>query len=246
MPVLARLIYIADERVYPTDGKFRDIAKKVFTGRQLWNDQLDFTAPDIGTDLQAALDVGPAAMARFVIEHAAELRIPLGTGARLLSPKLVTTVRDIDSVSKGSNKTIPITEHYFSYALETVFAKMKGDVVQTFKTYTGGTLVLDDQWKAGLLINDPEILRSDAPGPDGALRAAGRAKARFESLRRRLGCPEENAAGWPFEVVSSENGPAVLRRKRCNIRDHVQSIGGSGFMLPFAQQAIRLEEDGAK
>lgn len=245
MPVFARLIYEADQRVYPTDSKFREIAKKVFEGRSLWNNQIDFTAPDIGDELQTAADQGPAAMAHFVIQHAPELRIPLDTGARLLTPRLVSTVRNVDSVSKNSNKMLTIAEHYFSFAFETVFAKMKENEVQTFKVYTGGTLVLDEQWKAGLLVHDPEVLRSDAASPDGVLQAVGRAKTRFESLRRRLGCPAEKALGWPFHVISSDDGPAVLKRKRCNIREHVQSIGGAGFVLPFAQRQINMSGDNA-
>jgi hypothetical protein len=243
MPVFARLIYEADQRVYPTDSKFREIAKKVFEGRNLWNNQLDFTAPDIGGELQTAANQGPAALARFVMQQAPALRIPLDTGARLLTPRLVSTVRQVDSVSKNSSKMLTIAEHYFSFAFETVVAKKKDNEIQMFTVYTGGTLVLDEQWKAGLLVNDPEVLQSDAVGPVGMLQAVERAKTRFESLRRRLGCPAENASGWPFQVIASDAGPALLKRKRCNIREHVQSISSTGFVLPFARRQIHLSSD---
>jgi hypothetical protein len=54
MPALARLIYEADQRLFPNDPVSRDIAKQVFENRGLWDDALAFTAPGIGPNFQDA------------------------------------------------------------------------------------------------------------------------------------------------------------------------------------------------
>ena len=160
MRMLSRLLYEADARVFPADNAFRDIAKSVFEKRNLWDSQLVLTAPPIGNEVQKVASDRPEALARVVMAHADDLRIPLGIGARLLTPRLITTNRRIDKVrdEQGNIVIRPITEHYLTYVYEVVNSVwLQGQMVMR-PVYRGGTLAFDENWNAVLLTTYPEIV----------------------------------------------------------------------------------------
>jgi len=245
MPMLARLIYAADELVFPSDARFRDVAREVFEERSLWEKKIDLTPPDLGDELASIADSGPQALSHFVMEHADELRIPVGIGGRLITPRLSTVTRANDRVkdNKGASKTVPVTERYLSYAYEVVIVKDKGDDVQVLITYYGGTLALSEDWKPLMLVTDPEIHREDDPGANGTMQAIARERARFESARRRFGCPirtEDASNNWPFRLEKRAVGPSRLVRRRCNLNEHIRGIAGNSQLLPYATKSVSM------
>jgi len=238
MPMFARLMYNADAHVFPEDPKFRDLAKKVFVSKKhgLWNDNLDLTAPDIGTDFQALESADAATLSRAIMKHAEALRIPKGPGIRLLTPRIITTTRMCDRLNAIVR---PITEHYLEYAyeqIEIIPDPQTGELVAV-AVYGGGTLVIDEQWKAKLLATYPEIHKDDPGGNDGSLRAWARARDRFVRGNRRA--IEANLAerdrsrnlkdppvvpGCPVLLIAPDVGPYRIVRRLCNLREHVLNI----------------------
>lgn len=257
MPVLARLIYEADARVFPTDGHFREVARAVFEERELWMPSIDLTAPDLGAEFERLQGGESSALAQAVVRHAAELRIPLGMGARILNPRIVTTTRRVDKVKdeRGVATLRTITEHYLNYAYELIFASImvneKGVLEPiSVAVYKGGTLVMDENWKAVLLITDPVALAEDANQPDPAVAAITRAVERFQSATRRAsrtlnpgpdpagdGLILRDQPGCPFVIKSQASGPARLVRRTCDLREHLRGISQSQTVqscFPFA------------
>ena len=236
--MLARLIYAADERVYPKDSKFRDIAKAVFVDRKLWDPSIILTAPDIGGEFRRLKDAPPAELAAAVLRHAEELGIPIGAGARLLDPRIVTTFRKVDREGKGPQAPVmEITENYLEYAYEIV--QLQADptgAVVAIAFYGGGTLVMDDKWKAQLLCTSPE--RQDAAADNaGTLRAIERDRRRF--LRANRSAIQPNLAdrdraktlldppvmhGCPLLLMKSPKGAYRLVRRACSYGEHVKNI----------------------
>ena len=159
MRMFSRLLYEADARVFPADSLFRDIAKSIFEKRNLWDPRLVFTAPPIGNEVEKVAHDRPEALARVVMAHAHDLRIPLGVGARLLTPQLITTNRRVDKVrnEQGNVVTKPVTEHYLTYIYEVMSPVwLQGGMVM-MPVYRGGTLALDENWNAVLLATYPEV-----------------------------------------------------------------------------------------
>jgi hypothetical protein len=196
------------------------------------------------------------------MRHAGELRVPLGAGARLLTPHLVTTTRRVDKVKdpQGSTTVLAITEHYLSYAYELITVKPGPMGVKVIMLYGGGTLVLDENWKAVLLATDPPAQAGDpAAPPENALSAIQRERERFESVRRRAGSPlsgERNGhvngaelpaaqpSPWPFLLLQEGAGPARFVRRRCNLLEHQRGIARQQAMFPFATRRIEVPVTG--
>lgn len=253
MPMMARLMFEADALVFPTDNQFRELAKKVFEKRKLWNPKLSVAAPDIGAELQKLDGTGSAALSRFLLQNADALRIPLGMGARIRTPSLVTTYRECDNATDKSGKKTPIkiTEHYLSYSYELMMVKPAEDGMKVIVIYSGGTLALDENWKAAMLVTDPEPVTGDPDGPQGTLAAFHRERERFESVRRRAGCPLRVAcpgsdhaptSPWPFGLVEQRVGPARFTLRRCNLMDHARGVTLQQRYFPFATRVVDLSK----
>jgi hypothetical protein len=239
MPMLARLMYEADARVFPDDSKFRDIAKEVFQARELWNEKLILDAPDIGWVFKDLENTNSRALANAIIKHADELRIPPGA-VRLIKPRLITTTRRIDSVKQGGASTVKeITEHYLEYLYEVtqlVADEFSGQLVP-FTVFGGGTLVMDENWKAVLLATNPEVFKEDPPGSAGTLQAWARAREKFdrthgESIQKTLAAKDEKRSlkdrpvvpGCPYVIQRAETGAYRLVCRCCNLQEHFKGI----------------------
>jgi hypothetical protein len=241
LPQLARLIWEADARVYPDDSAFRDIARAVFAERGLWDPELELGAPDIGAVFEPLSGGSSAALARAVAEHAPELGIPQGIGARLLTPDLVTARRNIDKVAdeSGRSRLCPIVEHYLGFAYEIVVPfdlelPDIGPVTIAIPLTFGGTLVLDEDWKAVLLVGHPSITQSDRKADDPALVAVSRAVAEA----RKIITDSVGGANPPLVLTTTGNGAPRLHRRRCDLREHLRGVGGAQSRLfPFTPQS---------
>ncbi|MFH7029069.1 MAG: hypothetical protein ACHBN1_27680 [Heteroscytonema crispum UTEX LB 1556] len=239
MPMLARLIYEADARVFPDDSKFRDIAKEVFQARELWNEKLILEPPDIGWVFKDLENGNSRTLAAAIIKHADELRIPPGA-IRLIKPRLITTTRRIDSVKQAGSSTVKeITEHYLEYTYEVtqlVVDDFTGQLVP-FTVFGGGTLVMDENWKAVLLATNPEVFKEDPPGSAGTLQAWARAREKFdrihgESIQKTLAARDEKRSlkdrpvvpGCPYVIQRAETGAYRLVCRCCNLQEHFKGI----------------------
>lgn len=241
MPMLARLIYEADAQVYPSDSKFRDIAKEVFIARNLWNDKIDLEPPDIGEEFEDLKNADTRTLMRAVVKHADALRIPPGA-TRFLKPRLVTTTRRIDTIKQGKTTTVKeITEHYLEYTYE--YSQMVADFLggmSAFTVYGGGTLVMDEDWTAINLAAYPEPIQGDPAGQEGGKQAWKRAREKFDSIhggsiQRTLAAKDEKRSikdlpvvpGCPFVIQATSTGGYHLVRRCCNLHEHVRGISVS-------------------
>jgi hypothetical protein len=240
MPMLAQLIYIADARVFPEDSKFRDIAKEVFLKWELWNEQFDLSAPDLGDVFKGLQKADPRTLGKAVQEHADALRIPPLSEVRLLQPRLVTTTRQVDKVKQGKSEVIrDMTEHYLEFIYEQkqlTSDSQTGELIE-FSVYGGGTLIMDEAWNAVLLISSPEILKADPAGSEGAVQAWKRARALFDqmhqgAIQKTIAARDEKRGlrdrpvvpGCPFIIQALEAGGYRLTRRCCNLQEHVKGI----------------------
>jgi hypothetical protein len=239
MPMLARLIYEADAQVYPNDSKFRDIAKDVFVSRNLWNEKIDLKPPKgIGGEFEKLQNADSRTLMRAIVENAEALRIPPGAN-RFLKPRLITTTRRIDKVKQGKTTTIQeITEHYLEYTYE--YSQMVADFTggtSAFTVYGGGTLVMDENWKAINLATYPEPMQEDPKGKEGGKLAWKRVRQQFDkihgsSIQRTLAAKDENRSikdhpvipGCPFVIQSTSTGGYRLVRHLCHLHDHIKGI----------------------
>jgi hypothetical protein len=179
MPAWARLIYLADEEVYPdqADSRPREIAKEVFRKRGLW-DQGDLKNPVFdppvlnGKKIEQALNEDH--LAATVMDLAGELRIPRGHGVLLLPPWVSTRTREVDTLvdPKGHRKTKKITEHCLEYAF-----RLPGWEGKSF----GGVLVMDEDYNPKRLVTDPPQTRER----DGSLRSPADTLAEWRQRARR-------------------------------------------------------------
>ncbi|BAZ14368.1 hypothetical protein NIES4071_62110 [Calothrix sp. NIES-4071] len=242
MPMLARLIYEADARVYPTDSKFRDIAKEVFVARNLWNEKIDLKAPDIGNVFRDLQSSDTRTLMRAIAHNAPALRIP-ETASRFIKPRLITTTRRIDKVKQGEESTIKeITEHYLEYTYE--YSQMVSDFLSggmsAFTVYGGGTLVMDENWNAVCLAAYPEPVQEDPAGAEGGKAAWKRAREQFDkihggNIQRTIAAKDENRSlndrpvvpGCPFVIQSTTTGGYRLVRRCCNLHEHIKGISVS-------------------
>jgi hypothetical protein len=242
MPMLARLIYEADARVYPNDSKFRDIAKQVFTERNLWNEKIDLKAPDIGSTFKDLQGADIRTLMRAVAQNAEALRIP-ESASRFLKPRLITTTRRIDKVEEVGEKVIKeITEHYLEYTYE--YSQLVSDFMSggmsAFTVYGGGTLVMDSDWNTFCLAAYPEPIQEDPAGTEGGKMAWKRVREQFDnihggSIQRTLASKDENRSiqdrpvipGCPFVIQSTSTGGYRLVRRCCNLHEHIKGISVS-------------------
>lgn len=237
LPQFAALIVAADERVFPHDAAFRDVARQVFTDRGLWDEGLDLGAPDIGASFTPQAAPDSAALAGAVVRHADALHIPLGLGARMLTPQRVTTTRRVDKVkdAEGVGHLTTIVERHLSYAYELVVRMTfdipgQGPVTFGVPLTFGGTLVMDEDWNALLLCTQPAITADDAKADDPLLRALGRAVQRIRDvIGRRLGEP-----GAELHLSDPADGPVRVERRACRLGDHLRGISGQDATFPFA------------
>jgi hypothetical protein len=242
MPMLARLIYEADAQVYPNDSKFRDIAKDVFVSRNLWNEKIDLKAPKgIGGAFEKLQNADSRTLMRAIVENAEALRIPPGA-TRFLKPRLFATTRCIDKVKQGKTTTVQeITQYYLEYTYE--YSQMVADFtggMSAFTVYGGGTLVMDENWKAINLAAYPEPMQEDPAGKEGGKLAWKRVREQFDkihggSIQRTLAAKDENRSlkdrpvipGCPFVIKSTSTGGYQLVRRCCNLHEHIKGISVS-------------------
>lgn len=254
MPMLARLMIVADEQVFPKDSRFRDIAKEVFVARELWNDKIDLGLPEetVGKAFKGLVGADPTTLSRVIIEHADGLRIPKGS-VRLMNPRLITTKRQIDKVSDGKTSSVKsITEHYLEYAYEqTEYVDFFG-MLFPMTVYGGGTLMMNEQWNAELLATYPEIIKEDPPTetppgeasptePSPAQKVVSqswrRARERFDelhgnSIQKTIAARDEKRTlkdrpvvpGCPFVLQKSDTGAYRLMRRNCSLHEHTKGI----------------------
>jgi hypothetical protein len=245
MPMLARLMYEADARVFPEDDRFRELAFQVFQQRGLWNHDLALRAPDVGQAFRDLKGADPSMLSRAVIHHADALRIPLLPDVRLLRPRLFTTTRHVDKVKHGGESTVKtITEHYLEYTyemLEPVGDFATGETVM-FAVHGGGTLMMDENWNAIFLATHPEIMGGDPPGQDGIMQAWQRTRDKFQqmhetNIQRTLAARHESRTpsdrpvvpGCPFVVQSADTGAYRLVRRACHLQEHLKGIRFSRY-----------------
>jgi hypothetical protein len=180
-----------------------------------------------------------ATLARAVAEHSRELGIPHGVGARLLTPDLVTSHRNVDKVTdeSGVSRLQPIVEHYLTFAYEIVVPLEldlpgDGEIAVGLPLTFGGTLVLDADWNAVLLASHPAITAADLETADPALTALARAVAEIA----RLIIDSLGAVDSPLALTTGDGAPRVVRR-RCDLQEHLRGVAGAGPRLfPFAPQ----------
>ncbi|TFV77528.1 hypothetical protein E4P39_06015 [Blastococcus sp. CT_GayMR19] len=255
MPVLARMVYEADQRLFPNDALSRDIAQRIFERRGLWDPQLVFTPPGIGLNFQHWDELGVGAQAALVANYADALRIPAGPGIRLLTPTLTTAIRDADATKSGVD-TGAVTERYLHYAYEYVVQEEiwgeNGPEPVGVSVFSGGTLVLDDCWNDVLLATDPpafvEDLEAENPADSAFRRAVGRFRETHRSVLQSLQQPRTDSAGsaagdrvlldrpgCPFAVKAVGGGALRFVRRRCDIAEHLRAVGSSSGTLRLAR-----------
>jgi hypothetical protein len=260
MPMLARAMYEADERLFPNDPQSRDIAQRVFSQRGLWDESLALTPPGIGLDFRDWASLGAGARSALVAQHADALRIPTGVGVRLLTPQLATAVREADAAKNGVESGA-VTEHYLHYAYEVVLDSWMetedGGQPVGISLFNGGTLVLDEQWNAVLLVTDPPATTEDLGAEDPTLRGLRRAMSRFQAmhtsaLQSLRSTKLDGAArtgdrvlfdepGCPFVVRAVGGGAVRFVRRRCDIAEHLRALGGSAAELSLNGGRLRLK-----
>ncbi|SEO84045.1 hypothetical protein [Trujillonella endophytica] len=236
LPLLARLVAEADARVFPDDSRFRDIAREVFTERDLWDDDLVLTPPPLEVDLEPLLGADSATLTRAVLGQADALGIPRGIGARILAPTLVSTTRRVDRVTDAAGVAgiREMTERYLCYGYEVPVAvpvRLDGGVLDVHVPLTfGGTLVLDDRWRPLLLATDPGPTPADRETPFPYLVAVARGIRDFQALVS--GMLRGGRAGG-FEADANAGVVASLRHV-CHFSDHVRAVQAPPSPFDFA------------
>jgi hypothetical protein len=255
MPVLARLIYDADERLFPDEPKFRKIAKRVFEQRRLWDEDLVFDAPGIGDAFNDFEDADVGARFQMVVNQAEALRIPLAFGPRILTPRLVTATRQLDTFEEEVREADrqAVTERYLNFAYEfsdTIIERgPSGPEPRGVAIYFGGTLVMDENFNAVALVTDPPVIAADLQDSDPARNVVARAIDRFHAAQdeaiRTLQVPETKVAsgtlyGGPgLSLKVQGTGPARIVRRPCNIADHLRAISHPRTRFPYASRLGR-------
>jgi hypothetical protein len=248
MPLLARVMYEADQRLFPNDPQSRDIAQRVFERRGLWDPTLVLSVPETELDLRGWDELGAGARAGLIAQHAAALRIPADAGIRLLAPQLTTAVRHADAAKTGVDAGA-VTERYLHYAYEFIVQQEvegeNGPELVGVSLFNGGTVVLDAEWNAVLLVTDPPVIDEDLAAEDPAQSAFRRAVNRFQQTHRStlqtLGSARPYSAtgdrvlldrpGCPFAVKAVGHGALRFVRRRCDIAEHLRAIGSSSVAL---------------
>lgn len=264
-PTLAHVLYDADARLFPDDPYPREVAKTIFKKRGLWNVEADLQAPDIGEYFESLQHASPSLLTRALFQHADALRIPVGEGAYFHTPQLSTITRTInaDDEQRDSGGLRHVTEHYlyYTYAMppeyfgysywmdeesEEDVMDMMGygaSAVSIFKG--GGTLIMDENWKAIQLTTSPETYDSYGQGEGLGAKAMKQARERFiqthrqglkamrDGIVRPDGTLPNGQPALPFRIAPQSSGPARLERHRCNLKDHIKSVAGKHLYFPF-------------
>jgi hypothetical protein len=247
MPLMARLIYESDQRLYPDDPSTRDIAKRVFEQRNLWDQNIVLDAPGIGHAFEDFEAAGPAARVKMVVDHADALRIPLSLGPRILRPHLITARRQIDD-----RRTLTERYLHFAYELVDTSTDFFGNSVGV-SIYKGGTLVMDEDFNDVALVTDPPTVAEDIQGDAPALQALTRATDRFHTANDRAIQAIQSGRvkfdsdtlyeGSAFKLIKADGaGPARLVKRRCNIVAHMRAINQRAQQHQFSI-AKRLGRD---
>ncbi|WML91498.1 hypothetical protein RCF98_03865 [Thiothrix lacustris] len=257
LPTLARVLYNADARLFPEDPHPRELAKAVFQRRMLWNEDIDISAPGIGSSFEEAAHGSNAELMRAVRENADALRIPLSEGARIMNPRISSVTRTIDAgkEQRGSgSKTV--TERYLYYTYEMLYDSCyitpDGEIAMGMvAVYKGGTLVMDENWNDVQLTTDPDLWitpvegEGEVPPEPAGVRAIKQAKQRFIKTHRRSlrafrdglvrpdGTLPNGQLALPFKVTRQSSGANVLIRNRCNLREHLLGVAGKHVHFPF-------------
>ena len=250
MPVLARLIYEADKRLFPDDPEFRDIAKRVFKKRGLWDKNIVLDAPGVGRAFEGFETASAAALAQMVVKHADALRIPLSLGPRILilQPRLVEAERRI-STNEGDERTPEsraVVERYlyFSYEFKDMMVVdgPNGPEPVPFVISCGGTLVMDEDFNDVVLVTDPPTLKEDRredPARSSLARAADRFRT-FNDGRLDIKNKAHAYGGSAFLLERPGSGAARLVLRPCNVAEHLRAINQPQGGFSFAS---RLDVD---
>ncbi len=249
-PTLARVLYNADARLFPADPHPRELAKEVFQRRMLWNEDIDLSAPGIGTRFEEASFAGNTALMRAVYENAEALRIPMSEGARILNARVSTVTRTVDAgLEQRGSGTKTVTERYLYYSYEMMIDLCPG-LGFFILIAKGGTLVMDENWNDLQLATDPDTLItpveqvSEGGEPAGA-RIVRLAKERFTRIHHRSlrafrdGLVDANGHlpsgehALPFKIVKQSSGATRPVRHRCNLKDHLLGVAGKHGGFPF-------------
>jgi hypothetical protein len=252
MPVLARLVYDADRRLFPSEPRFRDIAKQVFTERKLWDENLVFDAPDIGQAFEDFEAANTSARAQMIVNHADALRIPLGPSPSILAPRLTTVTRQKDTAEdKRVIDPQAIIERYlyFAYELtETIVVPGPDGSEQPrgISSFHGGTLVMDENFNDFALVTDPPVVAEDMRKDNPALHTLTRAADRFHSVHSRAiqaimstGINVDSDVLYEdsaFSLKVQGGGPARLVGRSCNIAEHLRAISQPPARFSFASK----------
>lgn len=252
-PLLAQVMVAADARLFPDDAGIRDIAKAVFSARELWIEEM-FTleAPDIGEQFEALMEAGPRALMLKIHQHAEALQIPLARGATILEPVLHTVTRHLDTGYEARGEGVKtITEHYLYYSYELL---QEGCLIgpdgqpmpAMISIFKGGTLVMDENWKAIQLSLDLPVPDYENMPPEAAEEQAfNKARRRFTKIHRHglrayrdgrvdsNGLLADGSPALPFKVQARSSGHPVLMRHTCHLHDHLRGIGSGAKAFPF-------------
>jgi hypothetical protein len=241
MPVLARLVYEADRRLFPDDPRLRDIAKRVFEDRRLWDESIKLDPPRIGHAFEGFEAAGAAARVKMVVDHADALFIPTILGPRILTPRLTTATRQVVGAEEDRRAADfgVVTERYlhFAYELTDLIPTLgpSGETVYVgIAIFQGGTLVMDENFNDVMLVTDPPAFGADAREDEPALRALDRAADRFQATHGRAieairsdGLSVDSDTlyeGSAFRLMSHGAGAARLIARPCNIAEHLDAI----------------------
>lgn len=255
-PLLARVIIATDERLFPDDTGTREIAKEIFTKRELWWEEEGMPEPyipDIGEQFEELKSAGPRALMHRIHQNADALQIPLAAGATILEPVLTTVTRQLDTAHEARGTGIKtVTEHYlyFTYELlqEGCIPGPDGQPqIAMISIFKGGTLVMDENWKAIHFCTDlPMLAPEGGMPPDMAMNnALSRARRRFTKIHRqalrayrnglvnKAGLLPDGSTALPFKVMQRSSGHPVLMRHTCHLHNHLQGINSGRNCFPF-------------
>jgi hypothetical protein len=244
MPLLARLVYEADRRLFPDDPNLRNIAKRVFEDRRLWDDRIDLDPPGIGHTFEEFERAGAARRVKMVVDHADALRIPTDLGPRILTPHLTTATRQVvgaeedrRAADRGVVKERKERYLHFAYELTDLMPTWdpSGETVYVgIAILQGGTLVMDENFNDVMLVSDPPAFGADARAGDPTRQALVRATDRFQATHGRAIQAIQSAGlsvdsdtlyeGSAFRLMSHGAGAARLISRPCSIAEHLHAI----------------------
>jgi len=262
MPVLARLVYEADRRLFPDEPRFREITRRVFDKRNLWDGNLEFYAPGIGHAFEDFEAASASARVQMVVNNAEALRIPLELGPRILAPRLVTAARQLDDAAEDTRDVDrpALVERYLHFAYEltdtiVVPGPDGAEEPRGISVYFGGTLVMDENFDDVALVTDPPAVAGDMREDDPSLHILTRATDRIlrvhgrrMQILRSAGISLDSDTlygGSAFSLKIQGSGPARLVGRPCNIVEHLRAIRQPQTQFSFASR-LGLDRTGLR